>query len=493
MTVPDMARAALGHPDPAAARAADFEDPGAQQAVAGAADLARVSVHGPGGRVDLSVPAAATIGGLLPLLVGHVGGDGAAARTWTVQRLGEPPLPPEETAGVADLSDGDVLYLRATEEIIPPIEFDDLPDGVATAVNERHDRWTPEATRKLFLGLLGVGEVGLAAAVVSGVAPGPVLGLFAGIAAVLLGVAAALAERLARVRSLGLVLGFAAFGFAGLAGLLLGRVGAEVLALRATDMALAGCFVLVVAVGLAVATCVGADGPLTAYGTVAVTAAAIAVGSWLSLGFSLDAAEAASIVAVGMFLIGTLAPRIAARLARLRVPHLPHNAKDLQEDIDPEQGERLAGRVALADAYLGMVIVSGAILFVVDALLLVREPGWAGRALPVAFATAMLLRARSLRQIWQRGSLTYAGGLALVFVVLALAGELNAGGRVLVVAVLVAGLALTALGAWRLPAARLRPVWGHAGDVAELWTAIALLPLLLQVLHIYAYFRSLAG
>jgi ESX secretion system protein EccD len=295
------------------------------------------------------------------------------------------------------------------------------------------------------------------------------------------------------VRALGLVLGFGAIGFAALIGLLFGRLGTQTLGMQARDVALAACCSLVVSVGLTVATGVSTDGPLTAYGTAVATSVAVGISSWVSLGFSLDAAEAASIVAVGMFLLGTLAPRIAARLARLRVPQLPHNAEDLQVDIDPEPGERLTDRVARADAYLGMLIISGAILFVIDALLLVAEPGWIGRVLPVVFAAAMLLRARSLHQVWQRGSLAYAGGLALVFVVLALAGELDTVGRVLVAVVLVAALALTALGAWRLPTARLLPVWGHAGDIAELWTAIALLPLLLQLLHVYAYFRSLAG
>jgi hypothetical protein len=36
-------------------------------------------------------------------------------------------------------------------------------------------------------------------------------------------------------------------------------------------------------------------------------------------------------------------------------------------------------------------------------------------------------------------------------------------------------------------------VWGHLGDLLEIVTAIAVLPLLLQVLHAYAYFRGLAG
>lgn len=55
----------------------------------------------------------------------------------------------------------------------------------------------------------------------------------------------------------------------------------------------------------------------------------------------------------------------------------------------------------------------------------------------------------------------------------------------------VAALLLT--GAWRLPGARLRPIWGRLGEILEGLTALALVPLLLQVLDAYAYFRSMAG
>ncbi|WP_369826327.1 hypothetical protein [Kitasatospora sp. MBT66] len=44
-----------------------------------------------------------------------------------------------------------------------------------------------------------------------------------------------------------------------------------------------------------------------------------------------------------------------------------------------------------------------------------------------------------------------------------------------------------------MPQARLLPIWGHLGDLAETATAIALLPLLLQVLGAYTRLRALAG
>ena len=44
-----------------------------------------------------------------------------------------------------------------------------------------------------------------------------------------------------------------------------------------------------------------------------------------------------------------------------------------------------------------------------------------------------------------------------------------------------------------MPGRRLRPYWGRLVDILESFTAVALLPLLLQVLHVYGLMRGLAG
>jgi hypothetical protein len=62
---------------------------------------------------------------------------------------------------------------------------------------------------------------------------------------------------------------------------------------------------------------------------------------------------------------------------------------------------------------------------------------------------------------------------------------------VVVPVVLAAGLLL--LGGERLPGKRFRPYWGRAVEIFELITAIAVLPILLQVLHVYTFMRNLAG
>ena len=58
---------------------------------------------------------------------------------------------------------------------------------------------------------------------------------------------------------------------------------------------------------------------------------------------------------------------------------------------------------------------------------------------------------------------------------------------------LLVGAVLLLIGAWRLPTARLLPVWGHSADILELLTALGLLPLLLQLLHVYAHIRALVS
>ena len=58
---------------------------------------------------------------------------------------------------------------------------------------------------------------------------------------------------------------------------------------------------------------------------------------------------------------------------------------------------------------------------------------------------------------------------------------------VLLVAVLLLVLSM------QLPGRRLRPYWGRAFDILETVTAVAVLPLVLAVLHVYELMRGLAG
>jgi hypothetical protein len=124
---------------------------------------------------------------------------------------------------------------------------------------------------------------------------------------------------------------------------------------------------------------------------------------------------------------------------------------------------------------------------------MVREPGWIGWVLPLAFGGAVLLRARGLTGTMQRVPMVATGtvGLALLLVLRA-APHQHTGRGVVVLVLFVAAVVLLVAG-WRLPTSRLLPVWAHTGDILETISSIALLPLLLQALHVYAWFRSLTS
>ncbi|MGQ4436907.1 type VII secretion integral membrane protein EccD [Streptomyces sp. SAS_260] len=454
------------------------------------AEVCRLTVEAPDGRADLAVPVTTAVSALLPVLLRHTAaGPDTQGTPWTLQRLGEDPLDPEATPESAGLRDGDVLHLRPAEAALPALHFDDVSDGVAHTVGSGPGRWRPELTRKLGLALACLALAALAAALL-GAGPGPLTAVTAGVIALVLAAGCASAARMHAVPGAILVAGVGAFGFAALAGTTLREGPSGGFAPGTTGILVAAGCVVALAGGL---LALGAL-PLVVPGTVLLTAVAAAVGAGLAETAGLHGFQAASVVAVGLFVLGHLAPRLALRTARLRVPQLPHDAEELQQDIEPEPGERVTGRVTVATACLDAIGISSALVWAVALWLLAdREHGWTGWLLPLCLSLAVLLRARGTNGTLQRVPAVLAGAYGLGLVLIVRVAPTGPVGRASVLAALLAAALLLLVGAWRLPRARLLPVWGHLGDLLETVTAIALLPLLLQVLHAYAYFRGLAG
>ena len=166
--------------------------------------------------------------------------------------------------------------------------------------------------------------------------------------------------------------------------------------------------------------------------------------------------------------------------------------RDLIRDIALRARE-LSWRTATAVSYLDSFTVASAAVFITTFVLLTRSPGWPGWVLSLLLAGAVLLRAREMGGVWQCTALSVAGtaGIALVLISgTGRNGPLSA--AVLLAALLVIG-ALLLVAAGRVPGRRQTPVWGHLADQLEGLTAFALVPVLLQLMHTYAYFRSLIG
>ncbi|WP_329457197.1 type VII secretion integral membrane protein EccD [Streptomyces sp. NBC_01497] len=467
-------------------------------------DVCRITVEGPTGRADLALPVATPLSALLPTLLRHVATSPERANApWVLQRLGEEPFDLDGSPDTLGLRHGDVLYLRPADEPLPGLHFDDISDGVAHAVTGRSDLWRPELTRGL---AIAVGGLVLAALGVTafGAGPGVLATVACAVTALVLVAGSAVLSRAGADQS---TAGAAAVGglvfaaFAGFAPFSAARVPAVLpagvhghaslghFALGIHGLLLAaGAVAFLAALLLALRVL-----PFALPGTFLVCAIAAAVGVAVARLGDESAVQAAGIVGVAMFVLGHFGPRLTLRAARLRVPQLPRTAEELQQGIEPEDEESVTRRVRAASSYLNTLSMSSALIYAVTFAALVHEGGWIGWLLPLVFSAAVLLRARGLGGALQRVPMTAVGAFGLAVVALTRLATVGTTDRAVVMGVFLAAAVLLVVAAWRLPTGRLLPVWGHLGDIAETLTAVALLPLLLQALHVYAFFRQLAS
>lgn len=458
------------------------------------AEMCRLAVYGPERRIEVAVPAGVLVADLLPVLLHHLGENlpdaGLAHGGWVLQRMGGPPLDEESSVAALGLRDGDAVHLRPRSDQIPPVDFDDVADGVATGTRDRSGAWRSEMIRWAALGLFGaVNVLGVLALTLPG--PVPARTLAASVIAVLDLAGAFALARAVGDRPFGLVAAVMAVANAGLAGLLVPDVTAAVPhpGLGAAHLFAAAVAVTVTAVVGGAAT--GWAGPFfTWLVTVGVgTACGAALATFISLG----AVQAAATVAVSATVGVVVVPLVAFRLARIVMTPLPTQPDHLQEDIDPVPAERLLLRTATADRYMtGMhaglgLNVSGALLLVAP------DNGWDSTTLVLLVALVCVLMLRPLTSAWHRLSLAVpavTGAGALLLGMLAGAGM---PARLTGVALLLsAGIGLVAV-ARILPDRRITPYWGRIGDIVQLVATVALLPVLLAVLDVYSALRALGG
>ena len=320
-------------------------------------DLCRLTVCGPARTVELAVPVHVPLIDLLPALVGHLG-DGLADAGlehggWVLQRLGDPPLREELSVAALGLRDGDVVHLRPRAEQLPPLDFDDLIDGVATTISARPDRWRPEMSRRLLIGLLAVPLA--AGLVVLAGHLGPLSELAAAaLAIVLIGLTAAASRALADLPAAG-VLGAAAIGYAGLAAAELpllpyGEAAVRPLAWVTIRAAMPAVGAVVAGAAMAVAMARGGRPP--ALVATAVAGMFVAVGGALATVARLDAAATAGILLALIMPLGGWMPMLAFRLARMRLDPTPSTPDELQADLDPVPGQHVLDSTRLADRYM---------------------------------------------------------------------------------------------------------------------------------------------
>ncbi|MFE0023575.1 type VII secretion integral membrane protein EccD [Amycolatopsis sp. NPDC059021] len=456
------------------------------------AELCRVSVFGPKGRADLAVPLGTTVASLLPVLLARAGdaASGEAAR-WVLQRLGEAPMDPAGTPESLEWRDGDELHLRLAEDALPELDFDDVADGLATTVARHPGRWRPEFDRWLFLGF------SIAALVVPAVVlllPGaPVLAIAgAGGAAVLLLVAAVLAGGRTEDGALTALCALGGCGFAALAGALAPAGVTAALDLRALPILIGSLTLAGAGAVLLVARAVWATGiPFVASGTVVATGLAGALAQGLHLGLGWAPARTAGLLATVLLAVLIFAPRIAVRFARIRGPQLPRTADELQHDIDPVPAAEMAEKARYADGYLTIATLASSMFFGCSFPFLVID-GVFGAVTATVLAIAVVLRSKAFLGSWQRVPLAVSGAAGLAIVVVAVAAGWTGTTRLIAVLVLAVVFAVLVAAMTRLPPRRPLPIWGHLANWLETLSAVAMIPLVLQLFGVYAWALGLA-
>jgi type VII secretion integral membrane protein EccD len=455
-------------------------------------EVCRVTVSGPVRRADFAVPVTAMVGELLPHLIRRTADEpGPDQSAWVLQRLGEPPLDPGASVESLDLRDGEVLYLNPEEHELPEFDFDDISVGVAHVVGTRADRWRPGFSRALMLGLAGL-ALAVFAVGADGLHPGWLPAFCYTFTAVGLAGAAVLAGRVADERACGVFCGLAACVFVALAGLAGIAARHEASALFTVDrraLLICGACVALMAGALPAAGRL----PIGPFGAVCGTALAAGVGGNLALATGWDAADVAATLAVAVFVTTTVSLKLVLRLVRLRVALLPHTAEELQEDVDPVPEALVTRRTGNAVAILDSLFIAGSLLSLTAVVLLIRTPGWVGWTLGATLSTALLLRTRELTMVWQRAPMSVCAAAGLAAVAATRLSHLSPGWHVLALLVLALAATWLVVGSRRLPGSRILPIWGHLADILDIWTSLALVPLLLQLIHLYSSFRSLIG
>lgn len=455
--------------------------------------LCRLSVRAPQRLIDLAVPADVPLADLLPILLDHAGEDlaeqGIEHGGWILQRLGGEPLDEESTPEGLSLRDGETLLLRPRVEALPAIHFDDLVDGVSTTMRDRPHGWVDRTGRWL---LRGTAVVLLAAGLLVPALPGGSAELRAALAAgtgllVLFG--AASASRAVGDSAAGAALGVLVAPYLALAGWLLpaGDPGPQLLGSRllaASAAAAAGAVLAVAAVAAFV--------PLLLCAAVVAVAGAL----WGALMLTLDvpASHAASIVAVAAVVLGGLVPGISFRLSGLRLPALPANAEQLQEGIEPHPHQAVVTRTALADEWMtALYAAAGLVCAGVLTALVLDRPTTASQVTAAVLSVLLLLHARGIGNAWQRPAVMFPGLGGLVLLAVRAAEVLTPAQRPVLLAALLALAATAAIASWTIPGRRMLPHWGRAADLAHSLAAVALIPLALWVLGVYATLRTAAG
>ncbi|HEX4814458.1 MAG TPA: type VII secretion integral membrane protein EccD [Nonomuraea sp.] len=448
-----------------------------------------VTIVGPRRKADLALPADIPLPNVLPGLLralGEVGGESAAAPGWTLQRLGGAPLDLGQSLGTLGVLDGEILYLRPREAILPPALYDDVADVVATGVRDGRGAWSAKHTRVVgasgATGLLMLGAAGLG---LSGM-PALTVTIVAGLLALLLIVTGTLLSRAVGDSLAGALIGHAALPYGFVAGLFAPGSAAGFGAPHL--LAALACTALVAAIGGALV----ADGVPGFLGTaVAATAGGICAAAIMV--WSAPPSGVAGLAVAVLLAFSPLVPTLSFRLAKVPLPAMPTTAEELRSDNQRLDAPAIQERTRIAQRYATGLIAAVGLSALVTQALLVIEGGWVADVMTVSLSLTLIMRARVFRGLGQRIWLVGTGLAGFAMLALSLVGQGGVVGSLAVaIGVLWLALMTVGIGVW-LATGKPSPFWGRAADILDVALIVQLFPLALGVLEVYTWVRGLAG
>ncbi|MFE9851922.1 type VII secretion integral membrane protein EccD [Streptomyces sp. NPDC005576] len=459
------------------------------------AGLCRLTVRLQDRVVDLAVPVDIPVADLLPAVLQFAGTEveetGIEHGGWVLQQLGRPPLDEEATLGAIELRDGETLHLRPRAEAMPEAHFDDLIDGIATAMERHSGHWTDQTTRRLLRGLTGclLGVV-LVALILPGWAASERT-LAAVTCAVLLYSVAAAASRALGDSASAALLGCSAVPFLALAGWAVpGGPTSGPLALEANGFRLLSAGAAATGAAVLALVVVGAFPQL--FAATAVCCAFATTAGALTAGYELPMAHVAAAIALLAVTVGAFVPVIAFRVSGMQMRPLPTSPQQLQEGIEPYASEEVTARSVVAATWMTALYTAVGAVCTVSLALLAREAELAETLTGAVLSLLLLLHGRNLGSTRQRLAVLLPGFCGAVLLALGRASAEPTDRLTVFVALVLATGALT-LAIWLIPGRRMVPYWGRAAELLHSLTAIALLPLVLWTLEVYSRLRNMTG
>ncbi|MEU6858336.1 type VII secretion integral membrane protein EccD [Glycomyces sp. NPDC046736] len=461
------------------------------------ATLSRVTIVSPRTRIDLALPSDVPLSDLLPTILHQAGeyyideaGDNGG---WILARLGEDAVDTGHSCSQLGISDGEMLYLNPADAAKPEIVFDDVIDAVATATEQRGNRWDHLATKRFSVGVgtaaLGVGA--LAILLTSHMASA-IVGL--AIALILVGASTLLSRAVGDSRA-ATYFGVTAVLYAGVGGLLIALGDGGLGALEAPHVLIAASAILLFSVLAMVAVGDMASAPVF----IVTILGAVVLGISTALMQIIPggtAATAAGIAAPLALAILPAAPRLSLSLAMVPTPQLPTTTEELKEgDSEAIDGKRILKLSEHAGNYLEALYSFAAVVGLGSAIALAFSGKTPGLVLAVIIGLVLLSRSRTVedrpgRIVMLAGGM---GGLAA-----ALAAIFFGTDSILVrLTVILGALTLLTLIAMvyglAVAGKKIAPTWGRSLDIIEALLIVSILPLVGWVCNLYAIAFALRG